>query len=149
MKMLTRAFLCLAVVGAAAPVFAQDRPQQDQDQQRGDHRDDQRGGQRDDQRGDQRGDRHDNGNRNGDRHDDRYDNRAERRGPPPDHGGHWERGHRAPDVYRRDDYVVNDYRSYRLREPPRGYHWVRSDSNDFLLIAITTGVIADIVSQSQ
>ena len=35
-------------------------------------------------------------------------------------------------------------RGHHLRQPPRGYHWVQS-GNDFLLVAITTGVIASIL----
>ena len=66
------------------------------------------------------------------RHDRRYGYR---------HGahGHWERGHR----YYGPNYVVSDYGYYRLRPPPRGYHWVRAN-NDYLLVAIATGVILDI-----
>jgi Ni/Co efflux regulator RcnB len=56
--------------------------------------------------------------------------------------GHWERGHR----YYGPTYVVRDYGYYRLRPPPRGYHWVRAD-NDYLLVAIATGVILDIALQ--
>ena len=59
-----------------------------------------------------------------------------------DGGHHWERGHR----YYGPSYVVRDYRYYRLRPPPRGYHWVRDDNNDLLLVAITTGIILDIAS---
>lgn len=50
----------------------------------------------------------------------------------------WERGHR----YYGPTYVVRDYRHYRLRPPPRGYHWVRAN-NDYLLVAIATGIILD------
>ena len=56
--------------------------------------------------------------------------------------GHWERGHR----YYGPTYVVRDYGYYRLRPPPRGYHWVRAN-NDYLLVAIATGVILDIALQ--
>lgn len=42
-------------------------------------------------------------------------------------------------------YVVHDYAPYGLRHPPRGYHWRRSDAGDFLLVAIATGIIADII----
>lgn len=46
----------------------------------------------------------------------------------------------------RTTYVVEDWhRDRRLHEPPRGYHWVRSDNGDFLLVAIATGVITDIL----
>jgi len=59
-----------------------------------------------------------------------------------------QRGHALPPQYRDRGHYVTDYRSYRLREPPRGYRWVRAD-NDFVLVAITTGLIADIVINSQ
>ena len=51
----------------------------------------------------------------------------------------WVRGHR----FHGPTHVVRDYGYYRLRQPPRGYHWVRAD-NDFLLVAITTGIILDL-----
>ncbi len=57
---------------------------------------------------------------------------------PPGH--RWERGHR----YDGPTYVVRDYRTYRLRPPPRGYHWVRGDDGQYLLVAIATGIILDI-----
>lgn len=57
--------------------------------------------------------------------------------------GHWVRGHR----YYGPTYVVSDYRSYRLRPPPRGYHWVRDrGTDDFLLVAVATGIILDIAT---
>ncbi|SEN44753.1 Nickel/cobalt transporter regulator [Luteibacter sp. UNCMF331Sha3.1] len=64
------------------------------------------------------------------------------RPPPPRYYGHWERGHR----YYGRNVVVYDYSGYRLRPPPRGYHWVR-ENNDFLLVAIATGVILDIATR--
>jgi Ni/Co efflux regulator RcnB len=48
--------------------------------------------------------------------------------------------------YRRGTYVVTDWHRAHLREPPRGYRWVRSDNGDFLLVAVTTGVIAEILA---
>jgi Ni/Co efflux regulator RcnB len=54
------------------------------------------------------------------------------------HHPRWERGHR----YYGPTYVVRDYGYYRLRPPPRGYHWVRAN-NDYLLVAIATGIILD------
>lgn len=89
-------------------------------------------------------DHHDQG-----RHDQgRYDQRPE--GHPMYDRGHSEgwyrRGGRVPDEYRRDDYVVSDWHRDHLRPPPRGYHYVRSDNGDFLLVAITTGVIASIIA---
>lgn len=62
--------------------------------------------------------------------------------PPPRYYGHWERGHR----YYGRNVVVYDYGSYRLRPPPRGYHWVR-ENNDFLLVAVATGIILDIATR--
>jgi Ni/Co efflux regulator RcnB len=54
---------------------------------------------------------------------------------------HWERGHR----YDGPVVIVRDYERYRLREPPRGYHWVRDDDNNYVLVAIATGIILDLV----
>lgn len=42
---------------------------------------------------------------------------------------------------------MRDYRHYRLQPPPRGYRWVRADNNDYLLVAITTGLILNIVTR--
>ncbi|MEI9965120.1 MAG: RcnB family protein [Caulobacteraceae bacterium] len=59
-------------------------------------------------------------------------------------GQRFGRGQRLPAAYRGRDRFV-DYRSYRLRQPPRGYGWVRND-NQFLLVALTTGLIADAIA---
>ncbi|MBN4666971.1 RcnB family protein [Pandoraea nosoerga] len=71
-------------------------------------------------------------------------------GPAPDTWQHpeWRRGERVPQQYRDRQYVVDDYRQYRLNPPPRGYHWV-GVGGDFLLVAIGTGVISQIVLGSQ
>jgi Ni/Co efflux regulator RcnB len=61
------------------------------------------------------------------------------------HEGWYHRGGYLPVEYRSTRYVVYDWRDARLREPPRGYHWVRSDNGDFLLVAIATGVIVDLL----
>ena len=61
------------------------------------------------------------------------------------HEGWYKRGGRVPEEYRESRYVVTDWRRDDLREPPRGYHWVRSDDGDFLLVAVATGVIADLL----
>ena len=60
------------------------------------------------------------------------------------HEGWYKRGGYLPVEYR-TRYVVTDWRGDRLREPPRGYHWVRSDNGDFLLVAIATGIITDLI----
>ncbi len=84
-------------------------------------------------------------------HDDHHDDRGrddhgqyDRGRYDHDHGGphHWVRGGR----YDGPVYVVNDYDRYHLRHPPRGYHWVRGDDNNFLLVAVATGVIMDIAT---
>ena len=61
---------------------------------------------------------------------------------------HWARGQRIPSQYRGSRYVVTDYSRYHLRRPPRGYHWVRDDDGNFLMVAITTGVIASLLLNS-
>ena len=87
-----------------------------------------------------------------DRAEERYDRhsharyRVVRYAPPPGYRHHaWHRGAHLPRAYYAPRYVVHDYGSYRLRTPPRGYHWVRVD-NDVVLAAITTGVIMQVVS---
>ncbi len=37
-----------------------------------------------------------------------------------------------------------DYRQYRLRPPPRGYEW-RRQNDQFILVAVTTGLITSII----
>jgi Ni/Co efflux regulator RcnB len=55
----------------------------------------------------------------------------------------WRRGGYVPPVYR--TYYVQDPYYYGLRAPPPGHRWVYADNN-FVLMALTTGLIADIVS---
>jgi Ni/Co efflux regulator RcnB len=57
----------------------------------------------------------------------------------------WRRGDRLPAYYRDSYYVVNDYYRYGLRHPPRGYHYVRDDRGDYLLVGIATGVILGVI----
>jgi Ni/Co efflux regulator RcnB len=64
------------------------------------------------------------------------------RGP---RGGWYRRGGYVPVQYRESRYWVSDWRAERLREPPRGYRWVRGDDGQFLLVAVASGVIADIL----
>ena len=68
-------------------------------------------------------------------------------GPPPRHYGppRWARGHRIHDYGWAPTYVVVDYDRYGLRHPPRGYHWRRDDRGDWLLVAIASGIIADVI----
>ncbi|MFT3721386.1 RcnB family protein [Pseudorhodoferax sp.] len=79
-------------------------------------------------------DRWDPPQRHGQFHPDRRD------GPPH----RWQRGERLPPAYRARYYVVDDWRGHRLQRPPRGYHWVQVGA-DYVLIAIATGIIAQVI----
>jgi len=68
----------------------------------------------------------------------------DRRGFPQPHA-EWRRGGRVPVEYRSRNYVVNDWRTYHLQAPPRGYQWV-GVGGDFVLAAIATGLIAQIIA---
>lgn len=65
--------------------------------------------------------------------------------PPPRWSYGYVRGARYYDAYRGPVYVVDRYPDYRLPPPRRGYHWVRDDRGNFLMVAIATGIIADIL----
>ena len=84
---------------------------------------------------------------------DRYDDRGRRY-----HGnGHWDNGRRGPPPWARgrdyrsygygNVYVVpaRQYRNYRLYAPRPGYRWVRDDRGNYLMVAIATGIIADVL----
>jgi Ni/Co efflux regulator RcnB len=62
----------------------------------------------------------------------------------PRPGQEWRRGGRVPPQYRGYEYQVRDWRSHDLPAPPRGHRWVRING-DYVLIAIATGVIAQIL----
>jgi Ni/Co efflux regulator RcnB len=90
-------------------------------------------------------DRRDNAERRQDRHDEnrRYNDRhRDERGAGPNHS--YYRGDRMPAEYRHRQYVVDDWRGHHLSAPPRGYQWVQSGS-DYVLIAIATGIIAQLL----
>jgi Ni/Co efflux regulator RcnB len=55
------------------------------------------------------------------------------------------RGEHIPVVYLEREYYVQDYRVYHLAPPPRGHRWVRTDDGKYILIAVATGIIADII----
>jgi Ni/Co efflux regulator RcnB len=130
--------LAALLAAAAAPGFAQDR-------YHGDRGDDRRVSQRDHDRGDRRVD---------DRRDGYQARGGGRYGDEGSGGGrHWDgagpnhdirRGGRLPSRYRNHQYVVDNWRDHHLRPPPRGYHWVQTGS-DYVLAAIATGVIADLI----
>lgn len=59
-------------------------------------------------------------------------------------GPEFRRGGYIPREYRNRQYVVNNYRAYRLAPPPRGQQWVQV-GGDYVLVAIATGLIANII----
>jgi Ni/Co efflux regulator RcnB len=56
----------------------------------------------------------------------------------------YHRGDRLRPQDHQRQYVVDDWRGHHLRQPPRGYHWVQN-GGDYVLAAIATGVIADLL----
>ncbi|SDC37699.1 RcnB family protein [Paraburkholderia lycopersici] len=63
-----------------------------------------------------------------------------RGGPPPNHPPppdmpppHWGKGERVPAEYRDRQYVIDDWRQYHLKPPPRGYHWVGAGGQYYLV----------------
>jgi Ni/Co efflux regulator RcnB len=109
-----------AALGFGTLGFAQDR-----DNDRDHH-----GGARQEQRHDDRGE-----HRDADRQDHYY---YGARGPE------WHRGGHVPAQYRDHQYVVDNWRDHHLAPPPRGYHWVQV-GNDYVLAAIATGLIAQLI----
>ena len=59
-------------------------------------------------------------------------------------GPEFRRGGYIPREFRNRQYVVNDYRAYRLAPPRRGQQWVQVGS-DHVLIAVATGLIANVI----
>jgi Ni/Co efflux regulator RcnB len=133
--------MAAALLSVTATGFAQDRDHRgDRDNDRYSQRDnDRRGDYRD---SDHRSDYRDNDHRGDGRRGD--DRRWDGAGPRHD----LRRGGRLPDTYRNRQYVVDDWRGHRLRQPPRGYHWVQT-GGDYVLAAIATGVIADMIINSR
>jgi len=104
-----------------------------------------------DQRHDQRGNNGRNGNDSGPRGFDQRDQRHEQQGfnQRNDHqygarGPQFYRGGHIPMEYRNRQYVVTNWRGHHLSAPPRGQQWVQVGA-DYVLIAIATGVIAQLI----
>ena len=57
---------------------------------------------------------------------------------------HFQRGERIAPQYRHRNYVVDDWRLHHLHAPPRGYEWIAVGA-DYLLVAIATGIIAEVM----
>ena len=56
----------------------------------------------------------------------------------------WRKGQRLP-TYFRQHYGAVNYQAEHLRKPPRGYHWVRDERGNYLMVAIASGLIADLI----
>lgn len=54
------------------------------------------------------------------------------------------RGEQLPPRYRTHHFVVENWKAHRLTEPPPGHQWVQAGS-DYALVAIATGVIAEVL----
>ena len=156
--------LLLAIAAVALPASAAAR---DHDRGNRGHDRHDRHGQYDRHRGDRRQALRFDNRGHDRRHDRRYDRRHDRRtivrhAPPRVvyrdrvryvqrpvvvHRGptRWARGHRYYGPGYGRTYVVNDYYNYGLRRPPSGYYWRRSDTGDYLLVALATGIIADLI----
>lgn len=144
-----------AVASVASPMVLSATDASAQDRGRWEHRDRDRDHDRghwDNRRHDgwDRRDRWDHGRHNG-----YYYNSRWHYGPPPaayyGRPGYrpgyesWRRGAYLPSYYRGGGYVVNDYYRYHLRPPPRGYYWYRT-GNDYVLAAIATGLIFEVIA---
>lgn len=63
--------------------------------------------------------------------------------PPGQHRG-WHKGERIDTVYLQPQYYV-DYHEHHLAPPPAGHRWVRDPDGRYILVAVATGIIADIL----
>jgi len=73
---------------------------------------------------------------------DHYDSHDHKKMPPGQAKKHWKQGEHLPSDYR--GVYVEDYHRHGLREPPRGHQWRRVD-DQYVLIAVATGVIASVL----
>lgn len=130
MKRIIGSLMVVSLLTSGAAFAA---PQQHDDRDRGAQHHDAHGP---DRRDDHRDDRHD------DKRDHRPsahndDHRNDRRGPP------YRRGERLAPDHRGTR--VTDYRKHHLNTPQRGHEWRRVDNN-YVLIAVATGLIASVVA---
>lgn len=58
--------------------------------------------------------------------------------------GQLKRGEQLPPRYRTHHYVVENWKTHRLTEPPPGHQWVQAGS-DYALVAIATGVVTEVL----
>ena len=95
------------------------------------------------------GDQHHGDQHQGGQHDDHHPGPPAPHGPPPGPmHSHWQKGQRLPVQFRDRSHYV-DYHRYHLHAPPRGYQWVRTDDGSYALVALTTGLIAELIAASR
>ncbi|PZQ43188.1 MAG: hypothetical protein DI570_29385 [Phenylobacterium zucineum] len=157
-KIITTSLAALIAAGSMATASAADaQSRYDRDDRR-----EQRQDRRDDRRDDRREAREDRREWRQDRRDDRREyrqqarayerwQRAERRynagryyAPRGYQYRQWSYGQRIPSAYV-NGYVIRDYNRYGLRQPPQGYHYVRS-GNDVVLAAVAGGLITAVIA---
>jgi len=149
-RLLIAALAVSTLIGTAAMADSHGRGHSRDVRASNSHHDDRRGSDRHDNRHApaRRSDHHNDHRSYHHSYDHRYDSRYRvvRYYPPQDYRHYaWYRGARLPAAYYAPRYVVANYGTYRLRPPPRGYHWVRVD-NDVVLAAITTGIVMQVVN---
>lgn len=140
--------IAAASLGFSAATLARDndrhgnRDDQPRAQHSGQHHDHYRGQNRFENRQSHRADRLD------DHWDNRRDESFERRNDRHEYYNarrpEFRRGGYIPRDYRSPQYYITDYRAYHLSPPPRGHQWVQVGA-DYVLIAIATGLIANII----
>lgn len=148
--LLAGGLLCAATAVAASPSPQHDNRGQQDDQDwhgnHGKHGNQDRGNNGHGRDWNDRGDRGHDHDRDRQVRYDRDDNRGYYvRHDRGRHEGWYKRGGYIPVEYRDRRYVVEDWQTYHLRRPPYGYRYVRGDDGQFLLVAIASGVIADIL----
>jgi Ni/Co efflux regulator RcnB len=135
--------LALALISGVVTTAQADNRDRDRHERHYDRRDD-----RHDRDWDRRDNRHDGRDWDRDHGFRHYDGRRFDRGRyARPHGYYyrsWRYGDHLPRAYYGRRYIVNDYYAYRLRPPPRGYHWVRVD-NDIVLASIASGIVVSAV----
>ena len=58
---------------------------------------------------------------------------------------YWAGGYAPQQYWHSHRYYVNDWRARNLYAPPYGYQWVEADTGELLLVALATGLIANVI----
>jgi Ni/Co efflux regulator RcnB len=51
----------------------------------------------------------------------------------------------VPYAWRNDRHVVHDWHNHGLYAPPMGHHWIQGDGGNYLLAAVATGLIVNLL----